>query len=129
MSLSFYPHSDDLQTGSFEQRLDLLSEAAERYKAVITDLSNRTSAEANTKKIITPRDQESAFNWEEIARILREIREMPEMDRNDKKRKSTLLRKLAEIYEILRAAKMPKLEAVRLALISEANQLGSTESS
>lgn len=128
MSLSFYPHSDDLQTGSFEQRLELLAEAAERYKAVITDLSSKTGTEAATKKTVTPRDQEAAFNWEEIARILREIREMPEMDKHDKKRKGTLLRKLAEIYEILRAAKMPKLEAVRLALISEANHLGTADS-
>lgn len=124
MSLSFYPHSDDLQTGTFEQRLDLLSEAAERYKAVITDLSSKAAVDSS-RKIVTPRDQEAAFNWEEIARILREVREMPEMDKGDKKRKGLLLRKLAEVYEILRAAKMPKLEAVRLALISEANQLGS----
>lgn len=126
MSLSFYPHSDDLQNGTFEQRLDLLQEAAERYKAIITDTS-KTPQEEAVKKIATPRDQEAAFNWEEIARILREIRELPEMDKNDKRRKGNLLRKLAEIYEILRAAKMPKLEAVRLALISEASQLGSAE--
>lgn len=125
MPLSFYPHSDDLQNGTFEQRLELLSEAAERYKAVITDLSNKP-ADDSAKRVImmTPRDQEAAFNWEEIARILREIREMPEIDKTDKKRKGTLLRRLAEIYEILRAAKMPKLEAVRLALISEATHLG-----
>jgi len=128
MPLSFYPHSDDLQTGTFETRLELLAEAAERFKAIITETSSKVStADDVSKKIISPRDQEAAFNWEEIARILREIREMPEMDKQDKKRKSNLLRKLAEIYEILRAAKMPKLEAVRLALIGEANQLGSGE--
>jgi hypothetical protein len=123
MSLSFYPHSDDLQTGTFEQRLELLAEAAERYKAIITDISTKVVRDEGAKKVLTPRDQQAAFNWEEIARILREIRELPEMDATDKRRKGMLLKKLAEIYEVLRAAKMPKLEAVRLALISEANQL------
>ncbi len=34
-----------------------------------------------------------------------------------------LLTKHADVYEVLRGAKMSKLEAVRLALISEAAQL------
>ncbi len=52
--------------------------------------------------------------------VLREVREMPEADRSARIAKADLLTKLAEIYEVLRAAKMPRLEAVRIALMSEA---------
>ena len=37
--------------------------------------------------------------------------------------KADHLKKLAEVYEVLRAARMPKLEAVRLALMNESMQL------
>lgn len=123
MSLTFYPHSDDIiQKSSLIERIEILMEAAERYKAVVLDVA-ATPAEVDATKRMVPRDQKAAYNWEEIARVLREIRELPEIDKIDKNRKGDLLNKLAEVYEVLRAAKMSKLEAVRLALINEANQL------
>ena len=70
-----------------------------------------------------PKDQTVAYNWEEIANVLSSIRKLPEGSKIEKIQKANLLIKLAEVYEVLRAAKMSKLEAVRLALISEANQL------
>ena len=122
MALTFYPHSDDAQKGTLKERVEVLMEAAERYKAIVLDVS--VSVDTSTeKKRAVPRDQNAAYNWEEIARLLREIREMPEISREDKVKKADLLTKLAEVYEVLRAAKMSKLEAVRLALISEATQL------
>lgn len=126
MPLTFYPHSDDAQKGSLEDRIEVLMEAAERYKAVVLDVTRKAEKTdtANTAKRSVPRDLNAAYNWEEIARILREIRELPELNRTDKVKKATLLVKLAEVYEVLRGAKMSKLEAVRLALISEANHLG-----
>jgi hypothetical protein len=124
MALTFYPHSDDAQKGTLDERVDVLMDAAQRYKAVILDLYNKENPEDILKKRQTvPRDMVAAFNWEEIARVLREVREMAEIAKSDKVKKSELLAELAEVYEVLRAAKMPKLEAVRLALISEANQL------
>lgn len=129
MALTFYPHSDDIgQKTSLAERIEILMEAAERYKAVILDAHHAavpapTEGTSEPAKRLVPRDQKAAYNWEEIARVLREIRELPEIDKIDKNRKGDLLNKLAEIYEVLRAAKMSKLEAVRLALISEANQL------
>lgn len=133
MSLVFYPHSDEVQKGTLEERIDVLMDAAERYKAIILDISpsetpDKTTNSANHKRSI-PKDQQAAYNWEEIARVLREIRELPEIDKPDKLRKSSLLSKLAEVYEVLRAAKMSKLEAVRLALVSEANQLRGSSAS
>lgn len=119
--MSFYPYLEDVQKGTLEERIDVLMEAAERYKAIVLDESAKTAADPN--KRLVPRDQIAAYNWEEIARVLREIRELPESNKIDKYRKGDLLAKLAEVYEVLRAAKMSKLEAVRLALISEANQL------
>jgi|SRR5579862_835073 len=126
MALTFYPHPDDTQKGTLSERLEVLTEAAERYKAVILDIAKIDTANEAAKKRMIPRDQTAAYNWEEIARILREIRELPELGKLEKDRKAECLSKLAEIYEVLRAAKMPKLEAVRLALISEANQLRGT---
>jgi hypothetical protein len=121
MALTFYPHTDDVQKGSLEERIEILMEAAERYKAIILDIGAK--AEAGEKRTV-PREITVAYNWEEIARILREIRDLPEISRGDKLKKSALLSKLAEVYEVLRGAKMSKLEAVRLALIGESNQLG-----
>ncbi|GEM_PF-1050892 len=145
MALTFYPHTDDTQKGSLEQRIDILMDAAERYKAVVLDLKNNDlSAKENKEKEreregvakpelrmvddngskrVVPRDQQASYNWEEIARVLREIRELPEASKVDRTTKAGFLTKLAEVYEILRAAKMAKLEAVRLALMGEANQL------
>lgn len=122
MALTFYPHPDDTKKGSIAEKIEVLMEAAERYKAVVLEVKPDLM-EDGEKKRHTPRDQTAAYNWEEIARVLREIRELPEISKGDKLKKSDLLTKLAEVYEHLRAAKMSKLEAVRLALISEANHL------
>jgi len=124
-SLIFYPHEDDSK-GTVEERLDIMLESAERYKAVLLDIAAKSSEPAiqiNGHKRLTPKDLVAAFNWDGISKLLREIREMPENSAVVKSTKATYLNKLAEIYEILRAAKMPKLEAVRLALINEANQI------
>ena len=127
MSLIFYPHTEDAQKGALKDRIDILMEAAERYKAIVLDVSAKpeviSGGNGEEKKRMTPRDQGVAFNWEEIAIVLREIRELVEVSKTDKLKKAELLTKLAEVYEVLRGAKMSKLEAVRLALISEADQL------
>lgn len=125
MALVFYPHPDDAEKGTLEERIEVLMDAAERYKAIILDAVKPET----TNQRMVPRELKAAYNWEEIARVLREIRESPEGSKTDKAKKAELLTKLAEIYEVLRAAKMSKLEAVRLALISEATQLrgGSTQ--
>ncbi len=122
MALTFYPHTEDAQKGSLDEKIEILMEAAERYKAVVLDESTRVASSDPNKRMV-PRDMVAAFNWEEITRVLREIRELPESDKLDKTKKGELLTKLAEVYEVLRAAKMSKLEAVRLALINESNQL------
>jgi hypothetical protein len=126
MALIFYPSSDDLQDPKLEPRLEVLRAAAEEYKAIVLDPTSGIAEE--DKKPVIPKDLGSAFNWDEVGRILREIREYPELNREAKTKKSQLLTNLAEIYEVLRGAKMPKLEAVRLALISEANQLRGSSS-
>jgi len=125
MPLTFYPHSDDAEKGSLDERVETLKTAAEEYKAVVEDVSQSPKEEEKLRGTI-PRDLTIAYNWEEIARILREIRELPEIDKHDKDYKADMLMKLSEIYEVLRSAKMPKLEAVRLALMSEAKQLNGT---
>jgi hypothetical protein len=140
MPVTFYPHEDDLKTSSIQEKIEVLMEAAERYKAIVLEqkavaapaapAAPAASPEggAPARKRVAPRDIVASFNWEEIARLLREIRELPEANHANKLSKSDQLVKLAEIYEVLRAAKMPKLEAVRLALMNEANQLrGSTQ--
>lgn len=122
MPLTFYPYSDDLQKGTIEERIDILMEAAERYKAVVLETTN-VKVEVDPKRRSVPREMTAAFNWDEIARVFREIRDLPEISKFDKTKKADLLTKLSEVYEVLRAAKMSKLEAVRLALINEAAQL------
>lgn len=128
MALVFYPHTDDLQKGTLDERIALLMEAAERFKAVVLDSTTTGDTSEGAVKRSTPRDLTASYNWEEISRVLREIRELPEINKADKAKKGDLLAKLAEVYEVLRAAKMPKLEAVRLALIGEATQLRSASS-
>lgn len=123
MPLTFYPHPEEAQKGTLFERIEVLMEAAERYKAVILDESPTAAQE---KKEMTPREMSTAFNWDEIGAIFREVRELPEATSSDKNKKADLLAKLAEVYEVLRAARMPKLEAVRLALINEVNQLRSS---
>jgi hypothetical protein len=121
MPMIFYPYEDKLDVTSLKERLEILLEAAEQYKAVVLDAATKTVDSG--KKRTVPNDLSHAFNWEEIAKLLREIRELPEATSPNKIAKSESLTKLAEVYEALRAAKMPKLEAVRLALVNEANQL------
>lgn len=122
MTVNFYPHDDDIELGSLSDKLEVLMEAAERYKAAILDTS-MPLMDNDGKRRLTPREIRVAYNWQEIAKILREIREMPESSPTTKGAKAVHLTKLAEIYEVLRGAKMPKLEAVRIALLNEAKQL------
>ena len=123
MTIRFYPFEEDLESSNLKEKLELLLEAAESYKAAILDqgLSMEDSADAYKRSI--PREITISYNWEAIARVLSEIREAPESSAASRMLKAGQLTKLAEIYEVLRGARMPKLEAVRLALINEANQL------
>lgn len=122
MPLNFYPHEDDLDTSTLQEKLEVLTEAAERFKAYVLDAAQSPQPPSENKKM-APRDLPVAFNWDEIAKLLRAIRELPESTHDAKLIKAEQLSKLAEIYEDLRAAKMPKLEAVRIALVNEASQL------
>lgn len=123
MPLNFYPHEDDLDTSTLQEKLEVLIEAAERFKAYVLDVAAQPPQPSSEGKRMAPRDLSVAFNWDEIAKLLRAIRELPESTHDAKLIKAEQLSKLAEIYEDLRAAKMPKLEAVRIALVNEANQL------
>jgi hypothetical protein len=127
MALNFYPHSEDARKGPLEVRIETLLEAAHKYKAVVLDAASKpveVPSGINNQKRMVPRDQVlAAYNWEEIAIVLREVRDLSEVNKPMKLKKGDLLFKLAEVYEVLRAAKMSKLEAVRLALINEATQL------
>ena len=119
MTLLFYPHLEDAQKGSLEDRIELLISAAEKYKAITLDANAKIEQPAQ----LAPRDLQNTYNWDEIASVLQAVREMPEGSPESKSHKARLLGKFAEIYEVLRAAKMPKLEAVRLALANEMQQL------
>ena len=125
MALIFYPNIDETLHGTISDKVDILMEAAERYKAIILDEKSHLNEPVSTEenKRMVPREMTAAYNWGEAAHVMREIRELPEANQQDKVKKAELLTKLAEVYEVLRAAKMSKLEAVRLALINEANQL------
>lgn len=124
MAVIFYPAADEPRFGSMQERIESLMEAAQSYKAAIMDATSRAQqANAPVKHAFAPKDIQVSFNWEEIALLLRLIRESTEANKEERLRKADLLNKLAEVYEVLRAAKMPKLEAVRLALITEANHL------
>lgn len=122
MALMFYPHNDDAQRGTLDEQIDLLMEAAERYRVAVQEVGAKESVPG---KRMAPKDLVASYNWEEIAFVLRGIRDLPEGSKSERLRKAGLLTKLAEIYEVLRSAKMSKLEAVRLALIGEANHLQS----
>lgn len=128
MALIFYPNIDEPLRGSPGDKVDILMEAAERYKAIILDEKSHLNEPAKVEegRRLAPRELTAAFNWSEAARVMREIRELAESNPAEKTRKAEYLTKLAEVYEVLRAAKMSKLEAVRLALISEAKQLRGT---
>ena len=125
MPVVFYPHDDDVELGSLQEKLEVMMEAAERYKAVVLDTTTPIM-DNDGKRRLTPREIRVAFNWQEIAKMLREIRELPESSPSSKVTKAERLTRLAEIYEVLRGAKMPKLEAVRIALMNEAKQLRGT---
>lgn len=126
MSLVFYPTDEEGELGSLAERIERLMDAAQHYKAAV--LENSAAHAINPmqeNRPSSPRELLNAFNWQIISRLLREIRELSEVNKVDKLTKAEYLAKLAEVYEVLRAAKMSKLEAVRLALISEAAQLRS----
>jgi len=130
MAIRFYPHDEDMSSGSVRDKLDVLLDSAERYKAAMLDAGAKP-IDVDVRKRISPREFAFSYNWQELAKILHEIRDMQEISPNTKSLKAEMLTKLAEIYEVLRGAKMPKLEAVRLALLNEAGQLrgsnGSTQ--
>lgn len=131
MAITFYPHEGDLEFISLTEKLEVLLNAAERYKSVVLDMSVIPSPGEETgesRKRMVPREIKYAFNWDELAKTLREIRDLPEANQTIRLSKAEKLKKLAEIYEKLRGAKMPKLEAVRIALMNEANQLSSATS-
>lgn len=126
MSITFYPSLEDSASSrtlnfSLADRVGLITEAAERFKAAVMDMPARPVLADDRE--LAPKDLPAAFNWGEISKLLKEVRELPEADDNNKRYKAEMLSKLAETYEILRAARMSKLEAVRLALVTEANQL------
>ena len=129
MAVTFYPHTDDATLGSFSERLEIVMEAAERYKTGVLDATKPTVMVMDPNKRMIPKDMLIAFNWQELAKLLREIRESTEGNPSAKLKKSDYLVRLSEIYEVLRAAKMPKLEAVRIALANEAKQLRSSAGS
>ncbi len=88
MALTFYPSIDDaLNRGTIVERMELLLDGAERYKAVVLEDNRAAATVTETSRSVVPRDLVAAYNWEEIARILREIREMPEGNKIDKLKK------------------------------------------
>lgn len=122
MALTFYPYTEDTSIGSMLERIEQLTESAERYKAAVLESVTKSQG-VQDARYPSPKDQVYSFNWDVIAAVLREIRELPEGTKDDRMLKADYLTKLSEVYELLRAARMSKLEAVRLALMSEANQL------
>jgi len=121
MALVFLPQDDELEASQLSQKLEVWLEASERYKALILDASIKSVDAAN--KRIAPRDMVYSINWNGLSKLMRQIRELPEGSPSGKVLKAGALTKLADIYEVLRGAKMPKLEAVRIALANEAKQL------
>lgn len=123
MSITFYPQvAEGANPGSIADRIELLIDGAQRYKAVVLEVGGKAELQVG-RAIFAPKDIPVSFNWDLIAGVLREVREMPEGARDDRQAKAEFLTKLAEIYEVLRAARMARLEAIRLALMSEASQL------
>lgn len=126
MAIMFYPHEEDLDSSTLQAKLELLMTGAERYKSVVLEIAAKPiEVSADSAKRMTPRELAHSYNWQELAKLLRELRELPENNQAHRLTKADYLAKLAEVYEVLRGAKMPKLEAVRLALTNEANQLKS----
>lgn len=127
MPLTFYPPIRTGHPGSLESRIDDLVVAAEDYKAVVLDNVGKPLTKEGAP--LAPKDLKFAFNWEEVSTVLHEVRELPEATKDNKLTKAGHLNKLAEVYEVLRAARLSKLEAVRLALVTEAKQLSSGDTS
>jgi hypothetical protein len=126
MAIMFYPHEEDMESVTLSIRLERLMEGAERYKSIVLETATKSAeTNADSAKRMLPRELTYSYNWQELAKLLRELREMPEQNSANRLTKAGYLTKLAEIYEVLRSAKMPKLEAVRLALVNEASQLKS----
>jgi hypothetical protein len=124
MPVIFYPQDEDIQQSlGVGDRLEILMEAASRYKSASTELNAAPKVKDEEARLLIPREIKVAYNWQEIAKILREIRELPEGNPAMKSSKADRLLRLSEIYEVLRSAKMPKLEAVRIALVNESNSL------
>lgn len=123
MPISFYPHEEDVAVGSIKDRLEILMEGAERYKAFVLDAGSAVVFSTEPGKRNVPKEIKVAFNWQEISRIMSEIRAMPEGNLASRGTKGDCMLRLAEIYEVLRGAKMPKLENLRAALMLEAQQL------
>lgn len=121
MSLIFYPTSNKVNQGSLEERLDCLKAGASEFKEIT--INTTPELLQKTHHVRTPREQKVAYNWDAISKVLREIRALTENVEAEKEKKATLLLTLADIYAILRDARMSKLEAVRVALKSEAMQL------
>ena len=69
MPLNFYPHTEDLESGSLQEKLALLMDAAERYKAIVLETTVKPSEE-NNKRRQSPRDLTVSYNWNEISRVL-----------------------------------------------------------
>lgn len=123
MAIMFYPNTEDLLSAPIADQIAVLMDAAERYRVAVMDVASKPQESAAART--SPRDLVSAYNWEAIATVLRTVRDLPEANKEERARKASMLTKLAEVYEVLRSARMSKLEAVRLALIGEANQLQS----
>lgn len=125
MAVTFYPQDDELDSASVDQKLEIFLGSAERYKAAVLDTSIKYggAASGTVKGGAVPRDIPVSYNWDHLAGCLRQIRELPEGVPSDRLAKAMKLEKLAGIYEVLRGARMPKLEAVRLALVNEMTQL------
>ncbi len=125
MVLVFYPQDDELESAKLDEQLEIMQASAERFKAAVLDTAVKYGGTASTsgRTGSVPREMSMAFNWEYLAMAMREVRELPEGAPSDRLVKAARLEKLAGIYEILRGARMPKLEAVRLALMNELTQL------
>lgn len=120
MPIHFYPFEEDLKKDvniTLDQKIEILRQAAERYKAVVADPAHVQ------KQVSVPADLKISYNWDGLAAVLREVRQMSEGTANEKRLKEERILKLAEVYEVLCGAKMQKLEAVRLALVNEAHHL------
>src|SRR5690242_1371623 len=102
MPINFYPYEDDLKKDAgtpLDEKIEILLEGAERYKATVMDAANAAVAESKLGAV--PADIKVAYNWDGLAQILREVRQMGEGSPNDKRIKSERLLKLAEVYEVL----------------------------